>query len=122
MDEYATTEASGSSWWDLLMAPFGVAETAIETTGNVFTHGQDTIGSVFEHGQDTLGGLGAEAGETVREATDPWSLAGLGFGASVGGALVFGGLVIGGAALADELFAGGAGRTALFARLRGKRR
>lgn len=118
--------ASGSSFWDVLLAPFGVAETAITTAGNtattVFSGGQETVETVFVHGQDTLAGLGAEAGETVRDATDPWSLAGFGFGATLGGSLVFGGLVLGGAALADELFAGGAGRSLLFARLRGKRR
>ena len=110
--------SGGAGFWDVVTGAQGVANNIIDSTEAVFLGGQDMVGGVVLGAQDTIGELGAEAGETARDVASPLNLLGFGFGSTVG-AVVLGTAA---AAVADQVFLGGAGRTALFATIRGRRR
>lgn len=117
----------------------GFFSKALDVFEEVVTNGQDTLGAVFSggqqavvdvagvaggvvtNGQNVVGGAINDAGETAEEVLDPVGLLGLGSGLAFGGTLAAAGLAIGGGLLADELLAGGAGRMALIALVKGKR-
>jgi hypothetical protein len=126
-------DEGGGSVWEVLGQVVSTPVRLAETFAGVLTNGQDKVADVFTGGQDAAETVFVGAQDTVenvllggqdvaKQVLNPFGLAGLGVGLSVGSVATFVGLSLGGALLADELLAGGIGRTALLARIKGKRR
>lgn len=103
----------------------GAVNTGADATVQIAGGAQSVAGQAISGAQETVQVGASVAGqaisgaqEAVKTVANPLNLAGLGFG-GVGAALLVGGIT---AAVVDQVFAGGAGRTALFAALQGGKR
>lgn len=105
-------------FWAAVAGAQDFANNVIDSTEAVFLGGQDTIADVASTGGETIEGVAGEANETARRIANPFNLAGLAFGGTLGAVLV--GTVA--AVAADQILLGGAGRAALVGAVSGGRR